>query len=204
MRIKLILGIVLAAITAVSCIKKPESCISISGELFAPAENRFAFCGEGDQVLWGFGDGSGEEGKVVFHSFTNSGTYQIKQAVYFEKNGREETSSQLVDVYYKRLDSIVFERMPLFSGVAKVKLTIDELAANEIYENVLGGTTIHKFPFTFNSFNLTKKSFNIELRNDITGELLFKESSKKMYEDNTSNPLTLANNNAKIYWTKVK
>lgn len=94
---------------------KPEACIDADDRYFQPPPGMFEIrtCGKAETFFWDFGDGAGTEGRLVSHVYDTSGSYIIEQFA-LQKNGRRENSAtHNVEIGYKRIDSIVFNRLSL-------------------------------------------------------------------------------------------
>mgnify|MGYP001049659752 CR=1 FL=1 len=94
---------------------KPEACIEANDRYFQPPPGMFEIraCGSAETYFWDFGDGNGNEGRLVSHIYDTSGSYVVEQFA-LQKNGRREQSvTHQVEIGYKRIDSIVFNRLSL-------------------------------------------------------------------------------------------
>lgn len=94
---------------------KPEACIEADDRYFQPPPGMFEIrtCGSAETFFWDFGDGRGAERRIVSHVYDTTGSYVIEQFA-LQKNGRREKSAtHTVEIGYKRIDSIVFNRLSL-------------------------------------------------------------------------------------------
>lgn len=105
---------IICSLVLLGC-SKPEACIDADDRYFQPPPGMFEIrtCGSAETFFWDFGDGNGNEGRLVSHVYDTSGTYVIEQFALQKSGRREQSVEHTVEIGYKRIDSIVFNRLAL-------------------------------------------------------------------------------------------
>ncbi|MDR9398419.1 MAG: PKD domain-containing protein [Salibacter sp.] len=108
---------ILLSVIAFGCAYKPDACIEGSDRYYKNIEAKFRTCGEGEVFFWEFGnDSAGARGDNVQHIFERTGTYEVKLTGYSDDGRKTDEASKLVEVGYKRVDSIVVTQL-ILNGV---------------------------------------------------------------------------------------
>lgn len=142
-----------------SC-SRPEACIEANDRYFQPPPGmvNIRSCGRGETFFWDFGDGNGNEGRLVSHVYDTSGSYTVEQIALKKNSSRERSATHHVEIGYKRIDSIVFTRLALavwdtseFGRGPNLYVEYGSLDASEqTYENFRGIVSeSNRLSFTF-------------------------------------------------------
>jgi hypothetical protein len=108
---------ILLSVIAFGCADKPDACIEGSDRYYKNIEAKFRTCGEGEVFFWEFGnDSAGARGDNVQHIFERTGTYEVKLTGYSDDGRKTDEATKLVEVGYKRIDSIVVKQL-ILNGV---------------------------------------------------------------------------------------
>jgi uncharacterized protein YxeA len=108
---------ILLLVIVSSCTNKPDACIEGSDRYYKNIEANFRTCGEGEVFFWEFGNDSlGARGENVQHIFERTGTYEVKLTAYSDDGRKTDVANKLVEVGYKRIDSILVTQL-ILNGV---------------------------------------------------------------------------------------